>query len=53
MIIIGKDCEKCRFGIVDETNKARIKVYCSIKEKWYWWGQCIPCDNREKKNETT
>ena len=33
------------YGNVDDTDKAKIKVYCSHKDKEYYYGACIPCDN--------
>ena len=34
-VIITSQCEKCQYGIVDDTDKPRIKVYCSAKDKTY------------------
>lgn len=48
-MILTSECEKCIYGIVDESNKARIKVRCTNKEKEYYYGQCIPCDNMRKR----
>lgn len=50
MIIVGKDCEKCSFGTIEDTNKARVKVYCTQREKWYWYGTCIPCENKLRED---
>ena len=50
-MIITSQCEKCKFGTVDETDKARVIVYCSSKDKTYYYGQCIPCDNYTKKED--
>lgn len=47
-IIITSICEKCKFGTVDDSNKARVKVFCSYKEREYHFGQCVPCDNYTK-----
>ena len=41
--------KKCHNGIIDESNKARIKVICTYKNKTYYYGQCIPCDNKGKR----
>ena len=49
-VILSNKCETCKFGIVNDENKARIKVYCSQKEKEYYWGQCITCDNYTENN---
>ncbi len=50
-MITTDECEFCRYGTIIEEDKARIRVYCSIKDKWYYFGQCIPCNFKEKKNE--
>ena len=50
MIIVGKECEDCIYSTIDESNKAKIMVGCSIKNKEYIWGMCIPCEYREVKN---
>lgn len=49
MILAGVDCENCIYGTIDETDKARVKVYCQYKDKSYYFGQCIPCDNKTKR----
>ena len=36
-------------GTVDDTNKARVKVHCDIKNKDYIYGACIPCEDKENK----
>lgn len=46
-MINTSECESCLHSEVDESNKAKIMVYCRIKDKWYIYGQCIPCENRE------
>lgn len=52
MVIAGQDCDKCRFcTLVNEDSARDIKVYCTIKDKYFRYGQCIPCDFKEKKNE--
>ena len=48
-MIITSQCESWTYGSIDEINKARIKVYCSVKDKTYCYGQCIPCDYYKKK----
>ena len=47
-VIITSQCENCQYGIVDDTDKSRIKVYCSAKDKTYCYGQCIQCDGYKK-----
>lgn len=48
-MIITSECEQCQYGIINDTDKARIKVICTFKDKEYYFGQCIPCDNKTKK----
>lgn len=48
-MILTSECEKCDYGIIDDSNKARIKVKCLQKNKEYYYGQCIPCDNKKKR----
>ena len=50
-MINTSECEHCKYGEVDDTNKARVKVHCSKKNKDYIYGACIPCEEKEKKNE--
>lgn len=49
MVICGKDCEECKYSTFDESNKAKIMLYCSRKERWYIYGQCIQCEYKEKR----
>jgi hypothetical protein len=43
-MIITSECEQCIHSAINETDKTRVKVHCNIKNKTYYWGQCIPCD---------
>lgn len=48
MIIAGKYCEDCAHcTVLEEQNP--LKIYCSEKDKYYYWGQCIPCETKVKK----
>lgn len=47
-MILTSECEECDYGILDDHDKARIKVICESKGKEYYYGQCIPCDNKTK-----
>lgn len=42
--ILSTKCEHCAYGSINELNKARIKIKCSMKNKEYYYGQYIPCD---------
>ncbi len=46
-MIITSECEQCIHSVINEGNKARVKVYCKVKDKTYYFGQCIPCDYKE------
>lgn len=48
-MILTSECEKCDYGIINDSNKARIKVRCTQKDKEYYYGQCIPCENKRKR----
>lgn len=46
-MIITSECEQCIHSVIDETDKAKVTVYCKVKDKIYYWGQCIPCEYKE------
>lgn len=48
-MIVTSECEQCAHSVLDESNKAKIKIYCKVKDKTYHWGQCIPCSYKELK----
>lgn len=50
-MINTSECEQCLHSTLDETNKAKIMIYCKQKDKWYIYGQCIPCDMKERRKE--
>lgn len=50
-MIITSECENCIHSVIDESNKSRVKIYCNIKDKTYYFGQCIPCEYKEMKKE--
>ena len=47
-MITTDECEHCRYGTVIEEDKAHIKVYCVKKDRTYYYGQCVPCDDKSK-----
>ena len=50
-MIVTSECEKCIHSVLDESDTSKVKIYCKVKDKVYYWGQCIPCDYKEfKKN---
>lgn len=46
-MIITSECEQCIHSVINEESKARVTVYCKVKDKTYYWGQCIPCEYKE------
>ncbi len=48
-MILTSECEECLYGTIVESNQARIKVKCIQKNKEYYYGQCIPCENKRKR----
>lgn len=51
IIIAGKECEKCIYATIDETDKSRIRVYCDARDRQYYWGQNVPCDDIRLKEK--
>lgn len=49
-MIITSECEQCIHSTINEIDKAHVKVYCNLKNKTYYWGQCIPCEYKETKH---
>lgn len=47
-MIITSECEECIHSTINDIDKARIKIYCNMKDKTYYWGQCVPCEYKEK-----
>lgn len=48
-MILTSECEYCKFGVIKDKDKARVKVLCKYKEKEYYYGQCVPCENKIRK----
>lgn len=49
-MIITAECEECRHGELFFEGKIE-KVRCLLKEKEYYYGQCIQCDNKSKRTD--
>ena len=47
VIIIGKECGNCRYCTEMEDELGRAKIYCGKRDKTYWYGQCVPCEDKE------
>ncbi len=50
-MIIASECEQYIHSAINEEDKSKIKIYCKVKDKTYYWGQCIPCEYKEIKKE--
>jgi len=51
MIITGQQCENCIYSDINDDDKSRIRVYCGARDRSYWWGQCVPCEDYRKKED--
>lgn len=49
MTVTTDKCDKCKFGEIDYSDKSRIIVYCKARDKKYFYGQRVPCEDYEKK----
>lgn len=49
VIICGKDCDDCIYSTINDNDKARVKVFCAIKGKEYYYGQSVQCEDKKKK----
>lgn len=47
-MILTSECEECIHCILDESNKAKIIINCTAKNKKYIYGQRIPCSDKIK-----
>ena len=44
------DCEGCQHGTLIKVKNI-LKVQCSDKDKTYYYGQYVPCDNYTKRKK--
>ncbi len=50
-IIAGEECDKCTHCTFFEDDRNILKVYCNKKDKEYYYGASIPCEDFENANE--
>ena len=50
-MIITSECENCIYGEVYCTEKKILKVHCDKRDRHYYFGQCIPCEDRVKRKD--
>lgn len=41
-------CEGCKFCIMDDSNKAKIMMYCELDEKNRIYGAYVDCERKEE-----
>lgn len=49
-MIITSECEQCIHSVINEEDKAKVKIHCRIKDRTYYWGQCIQCESKSLKH---
>lgn len=47
-MICTSECVKCTHGTLDDSDKSKVKIICSVKEREYYYGQKINCDDFNK-----
>lgn len=50
--ICTSECVNCIHGTLDNSNKSKVKIICAVKEREYYYGQRINCEDykiEEKK----
>ena len=45
------DCETCKYGLLDDTNPAKILCYCKLDDRYRIFGMYLKCDRKEEKKE--
>lgn len=50
-VICGPDCEDCSYASIFDNELGRTRVYCSARDKEYYYGTRIPCEEREVYRE--
>ena len=48
-LICTSECIKCIYGTLDSSDKSKAKIICSVKQREYYYGQKVPCENFTKK----
>lgn len=50
-IICTSECVHCVYCNLHDADKSRVKVFCKLKDKTYYYGQKVVCENYTKKND--
>lgn len=48
-LIKTSECRKCAHSHIDDTNKAKIIVYCDVNGKEYIYGQYVECEVKKTR----
>ena len=49
--ITTDECKECAYGEIIEESKKHIKVHCTYRNRTYFYGQRIPCEDKKRKEE--
>lgn len=49
MILTSKDCPECEYGSIEEITKAKIIINCKARNRKYYLGQYVQCDDKRKE----
>lgn len=49
--ICTSECVNCIHGTLDNSNKSKVKIICAVKEREYYYGQRINCEDFIKANK--
>lgn len=53
-ITVGeKECGDCKYYQLIEESKKDVYIYCAARDKRYYYGTRISCDDKEKAYSTT
>ena len=47
MLVAGRDCENCVHADIKESGD----VFCHYRNKKYFYGQYVPCDDQEERED--
>lgn len=47
MLVAGRDCENCVHADIKESGD----VFCHHRNKKYFYGQYVPCDDKEERED--
>ncbi len=50
-MVCTSDCIYCTNCILKESDKSRVKIHCIAKEREYWYGQMVPCNEMEERKD--